>query len=279
MRGVVYADVLVLVNAVIGFLLLRCTTRLAGLAYRRWRAALGGLLAGGSALLLLLPPLPGWAVWGLKLASACLIVLAAFGAPGARGFLRALAWYAALNTLLCGVVFAALYYGVAGGIEVHNLTLYFNVPPLLLIGCVLAVYFAMRLYEAAFGRPGARESAPFSVQLECGGCVRLHGVAMVDTGFHVRDPIAGRPAFLLSYPSVKSALPPPLARALEAYFASGALTSPLFLVPVKTAGGVRAFPALRAQGLRVGGERRGEQTALFSPQVLADGGCDAIVGP
>ena len=68
MRGVVYADVLVLVNAVIGFLLLRCTARLAGLAYRRWRAALGGLLAGGSALLLLLPPLPGWAVWGLKLA-------------------------------------------------------------------------------------------------------------------------------------------------------------------------------------------------------------------
>ena len=131
MRGVVYVDILFLVNAVIGLFLLRCTARLAGREYSAWRMALGGMMAGAASLALLLPPFPAVLVWGLKAAEACLIVLAAFPPGGLRCFFKTLWWYAALNVLLSGVVFAALYYGVAGGIEVNNMALYFNVPPLL----------------------------------------------------------------------------------------------------------------------------------------------------
>ena len=148
MRGVVYVDILFLVNAVIGLFLLRCTARLAGREYRAWRMALGGMMAGAASLALLLPPFPAVLVWGLKAAEACLIVLAAFPPGGLRCFFKTLWWYAALNVLLSGVVFAALYYGVAGGIEVNNMALYFNVPPLLLIACVAGVYCACLLYTS-----------------------------------------------------------------------------------------------------------------------------------
>lgn len=88
MRGVVYVDILFLVNAVIGLFLLRCTARLAGREYRAWRMALGGMMAGAASLALLLPPFPAVLVWGLKAAEACLIVLAAFPPGGLRCFLK-----------------------------------------------------------------------------------------------------------------------------------------------------------------------------------------------
>ena len=75
MRGVVYVDILFLVNAVIGLFLLRCTARLAGRECRAWRMALGGMMAGTASLALLLPPFPAVLVWGLKAAEACLIVV------------------------------------------------------------------------------------------------------------------------------------------------------------------------------------------------------------
>lgn len=86
------------------------------------------------------PQLPPVLLWVLKAAEACIIVLAAFPVGSLRCFFKTLWWYAALNVLLSGVVFAALYYGVAGGIEVNNMAVYFNVPPLLLIACVAGVY-------------------------------------------------------------------------------------------------------------------------------------------
>ena len=182
MRGVVYVDILFLVNAVIGLFLLRCTARLAGREYRAWRMALGGMMAGAASLALLLPPLPAILMWGMKAAEACLIVLAAFPPGGLRCFFKTLWWYAALNVLLSGVVFAALYYGVAGGIEVNNMALYFNVPPLLLIACVAGVYCAVRVVDLCFGRPQRAQHVPFAAGFG-GTCVR--GLALLDTGCSV----------------------------------------------------------------------------------------------
>ena len=76
MRGIVYVDILVLVNGVIGAFLLRCAARLCGCRAEGWRFLLGSAAAGLSSLILLLPPLPDAVLWLLKLGSAALIVLA-----------------------------------------------------------------------------------------------------------------------------------------------------------------------------------------------------------
>lgn len=157
--------------------------------------ALGGALAGTASLALLLPQLPPVLLWVLKAAEACIIVLAAFPVGSLRCFFKTLWWYAALNVLLSGVVFAALYYGVAGGIEVNNMAVYFNVPPLLLIACVAGVYCAVRLVELCFGRPQRAQHVPFAASF---GGVCVQGLALLDTGCSVRDPVSGQEAFLLS---------------------------------------------------------------------------------
>ena len=66
MRGVIYVDILFFVNALIGYFLLRGAALLAGRIAADWRIFLGAAAAGLSSLLLLLPPLPQWLMWGGK---------------------------------------------------------------------------------------------------------------------------------------------------------------------------------------------------------------------
>ena len=232
---------------------------------------------------LLLPQLPPALLWGLKAAEACIIVLAAFPPGSLRCFFKTLWWYAALNVLLSGVVFAALYYGVAGGIEVNNMAVYFNVPPLLLIACVAGVYCAVRLVELCFGGPQRAQHVPFAASF---GSVCVQGLALLDTGCSVRDPVSGQEAFLLSLPLVKSALPAQLNAQLQAFLEQGQLSSEpyaLRLVPTQTALGVRALPAVTVQWLTLGDKKRKKPCAArwrcSHPEPFADGAFSAIVSP
>ena len=104
MRGVVYVDILFFVNALIGYFLLRAAMQLSGAAAPDWRIYLGAGAAGFASLLLLLPPLPSWLMWGAKLGSAVLIVFTGFPVHSVRGFLKCCFWYVLLNLTLSGVV-------------------------------------------------------------------------------------------------------------------------------------------------------------------------------
>lgn len=281
MRGVVYVDILFFVNALIGYFLLRAAMHLSGVAAPGWRIYFGAAAAGLSSLLLLLPPLPVWLMWGAKLGSAVLIVFIGFPVHSVRGFLKCCFWYVLLNLTFSGVVLAAVWYGAAQNIRTNNLAVYFNVSPLLLIGCITGMYLAVQLCAWAFGRPQKTRTAPFAAQFEEG---RVEGLALVDTGFSVVDPITGAPAFLLSFPAVRDVLPPGLVRTLSLYFDDGAIEAggiPLRLIPTKTAAGTRALPAVRVRELCVGGSgagaRYGQVCAVFTPERLADGSFCAIV--
>ncbi len=278
MRGVVYVDILVLVNGVIAAFLLRCTARLCSCQSPGLRLLAAGVLAGLSSLVLLLPPLPAAAVWALKLAGLASIVAMAFPWQGMRWYLRAVFWYVALNMLLSGAVLAAVYYGAAGSVETNNLTIYFNISPLGLVGCVTTVYLAMRMCLWSFGRPAAHPAASFAVWF---GTRQVCGMALLDTGLSLHDPVTGEEAFLLSYPALAEKLPAELSAKLLTYFQSGRLEAPLRLVPAQTAAGIRALPAARADRLLLQEEGRLQAQratlAVFTNEALGGGQFGAAV--
>ena len=77
---VIYVDTLFLLNAIVDYLLLLCSARLAGERLSRLRFALGALLGGLYAVALFLP---GFGFLGrplCRLSAAVLMVLTAFGA-------------------------------------------------------------------------------------------------------------------------------------------------------------------------------------------------------
>ena len=282
MRGVVYVDVLFFTNALIGWCLLRCSASLTGSAFRPLYLFGGGVLAGLSSLMMLLPPLPGWSMWMLKGLSAVLIVAVAFPKSSWRTMGKNLLWYLALNLLLSGVVLFALYYLEPKGIQLYNMTLYFNVSPLLLIGSVTATYLLLQALTFFFGRPKEQVILPFRTLVNR---QKIEGKALWDTGYQIRDPISGANTFLLSFPQIRAQLPKALEMAISDYFCTGMLHegAGIRLVPARTATGLRVLPAVKAPLTLWMRERWCETTAIlavFTPEALGENGAfTALVNP
>ena len=107
---VIYVDTLFLLNAIVDYLLLLCSARLAGERLSRLRFALGALLGGLYAVALFLP---GFGFLGrplCRLSAAVLMVLTAFG--GCRRLLRQVVIFFLLSCAFGGGVLAI---GLLGG--------------------------------------------------------------------------------------------------------------------------------------------------------------------
>lgn len=284
MHGVVYVDILVLVNAILAYFLLKATAFFAVRPQKPIRLCVAAFLAGLSALTLLLPPLATWFMAPIKLLCAFVVALAAFGFGGWRAFGKTVFWYITLNALLGGVVAAAVFYG-ANTMQYRNFSLYLHISPVLLIFCVLGTYAAVQLCSFVFGRPKPQQQTAFLLWITS-EAPPVEGMALLDTGMHLKDAVTGKEAMLLSLPSVKTQLPEQTAAAVQSYFQTGMLAQhepPLRLMAVKTATGMRVLPVLCGVRLTLRTVAK-EKTfaaplAAFSEETLADGSYQAVISP
>lgn len=248
---VIYADILLAVNWWVDFLLLLLVRRMTGAGAAGWRVALGGLAGAVSCGLILLPPLPVWLTLAAKLVAAAAMVLVAFGFERWRVFARRLLWLFALSAGLAGLC-AALYFYVAPiGFYVFNGTVYYAVPPLLLVGLTVVCYALLWLWERLL-RHRAATDAEYTVTVTHGGrCVRMH--CLYDSGNHLTEPFSGWPVLVA-----------------ERYVAARLLAVPQSIadispdetawrvVPFDSIGGEGALPAFLPERItvRVGDEER-----------------------
>lgn len=287
MKTVIYLDELLLVNFLIAAFLLPGTGLLCGASCRTPRIVCGAVLAAASSLLLLAPRLPFALQLAVKALCAAACVRAAFPYRGMRPFLQACAWYLALNLTLAGLVTARLMAQSTPLLQTNNLMLYLNVSPLLLLGCVAAVYSILRLVLWCFERPrpGAAATLGFQV-LES----RVSVQAFCDTGLAIGGELAGLPGVMVACGAVQDQLPQALAQYLAEFFASappGGLPLPqpdwkLRLLACETAAGQGIFPAVPAYDvwLRQNGQRQacGKAMVIFCKGGFPYG-CGAAYGP
>ena len=283
MKIVVYLDILLVTNFIAGYFLLRAAGWLAGAACTAPRALAGAALAAASTLILLAPALPAPLGFAYKLASAALVTLAAFGWHGLRPFLRAGAWFFALNLGLAGLALLGLQRGGMNGVRVHNLTVYADLSPMVLVLSVLAVYLAVRLVLLVFGPPADQE--PWQLELRLAGS-EIRVQAYYDTGFFLRDPVGGRQTLLVSWPGAERQLSDEVNAFLRGYFSGQNPLPPeglgLRLVPCSGAAGSAVLPGLTAAGARLTGQGRTltarNVTAVFTAEPLRDGQFQALFG-
>ena len=277
MKTVIYLDVLLLVNFVVGYLLIRAAGFACGRCPPFGRNLLGGCAAALTTLVLFLPPLPGALQLLLQLAGAAAVVRAAFPWPGRRCFLRLLGWYFGLNMGLAGLLLLGLQKGLLPGAATNNLAFYLAVSPGLLFSACAVVYLAVRL--AALLRPPPGEETAQA-------CIHFPEKELVlrtlrDTGFSAREPATARPVLLVSLPAVERLLPAPAAGYLSDWFAGRAAQPPpgypLCLVPLQTAAGPLLAPAFRLPAT-LGGRSLGRLPVAFTPCSLG-GDWQALAGP
>ena len=284
MKTVIYLDVLLLVNFLVAYLLLRAVGFLCGAPPGFLRTCAGAVPAALSTLILLAPPMPAAACILYQAVSAAGICRAAFPFRGWRGFARQTVWYFLLNMGLAGAVLLALSRDLPLGVQTNNLAVYWAVSPTLLVGSAAGVYFVLRLVLALFGAPKDTENWQLRLSLNGANAPPLN--ALLDTGFLLRDPLSGQSPILVSYNSLRGTLPPAISVFLERYFAGGCPEFPpgipVRLIPCKTAGGMRTLPAVGGFFARLSGPgnpRQAERVlVVFTDQTLADGSVQALFG-
>ena len=244
-KTVIYLDVLLLTNFVLGALFLLAAGLVSGQRCSGGRALCGAAVAAASSLALLAPTVP-WSVGLLyKGGTGALAVAAAYGWPGWRAFVRLLAWFWLLNLMLTGAVLLP-----GARMEVNNLSVYLPLSPEVLLVSAGCVYGGLTL---ALHLLGDGKKACFPAELEIAGVV-LPVRAFHDTGFGVREPLSGCGVVLVRFAAVEARLPPALRTYLkETFSGSGILPPPelgVRLVPCDTVAGHCLLPAVPAQALR-----------------------------
>lgn len=285
MKSVVYVDVLLLVNFLAGYILLRAAGRLAGACAPFGRTLAAAAAAAFSTLILLAPPLHLALQLIYKLATAALVARCAFRWQGYRPYLRQIAWYFFLNLGTAGAVILGIYQFNFAGLETNNLTVYVDLSPLVLLASVVCVYLSIRVILLLFGSPVPQQF--WQITLEIAG-ETLHLQALCDTGFFIKDPMNGRQILLVSYPAVKKQLPNAVRIFLEKCFAETVWPLPpkgvqARMVQCGTVAGGRLLPGLLAAQLTAKREAQSVQnrdvTVAFSPELLADGRFEGLFGP
>ena len=95
---IIYADILIVINLAVDYLVLFGTARLAGTQFLRLRALVAAAIGAGYSLCVLFP-LPQWVLWLSRLAVSVAMVLICFGKRKVCELIRLLAIF-----YLCGFV-------------------------------------------------------------------------------------------------------------------------------------------------------------------------------
>ena len=191
MRTVIYLDVLLLVNFVVGAAFLLAAGLLCGACCSPLRLVGGAGAAAVSSLALLAPTAPWPLALTYKGTSAALCVAAAYGWQGARNTARLTAWFVLLNLTLTGALFLP-------GAACNNLSFYLPVSPGLLLASTAGVCGVVEGVLHVLGRSGP---ACFGAELSVAGQVVPLSV-FCDTGFHVQEPLSGRAVVLVRLDAV-----------------------------------------------------------------------------
>ncbi len=205
---VVYVDSVFVLNALMDYLLLLATARLAGVPLRRKRYLLAALLGGAYAVGVFLPGGGFLAATPAKLAAGALLALLAFG--GEEKLLRLTLLLFAVSCALAGCVLA-LGLLTGGGVPAVNGVFYTDVDARVLLVAAGAAYLILTVVFRAAAKHGVGGTLlPVRV---CVGGRTAELTALWDSGNALRDP-AGTPVLVVARGALDGVLPKEAGRLL-----------------------------------------------------------------
>lgn len=275
---VIYMDTLFLLNAIMDYLLLLASARLAGEELHRGRMLLGAVLGGLYASAVFLPGM-GFLLHPMcKIAAAVLMVLV--GLSGCRRLLRQILIFLALACAFGGGILAIELLG-GRGLSLSHGVVYSGMDLKIVLLSAAGCYAVLTLVFQRVGRHSALHGELVPVQFSLQGR-RVSLLALADTGNTLTDPVSGRAVIVAEGESIAKLFPSESAPDRADLSAPADALSRLNAGPLR--GRFRLLPyravgvecglllAVRADRVTVGGEDRGSMLIALSPTPVSDGG-------
>lgn len=282
----IYVDTLFLLNAVVDYLLLLASARLAGEPLRRLRFALGAVLGGLYAVAIFLPGCSFLSHPLCRAASALLMMVAAYG--GSRRLLRQGILFVALTCAFGGGVVAI---GLMGGtgLSLGGGVFYSPMDLKMVLLSAAVCYLVVTMVFRRLGRHTASGGELARAVLRLGER-RVELTALVDTGNTLTDPVSGRGVMVAEGEAARALFPrdhrpdrqdfTDPAGAVER-LGTGVWRGRFRLLPYRAVGVDRGLLlAVRADSLELDGSEKGPVLVALSPTPVSDGGgYRALIGP
>lgn len=247
MTGVIYADVLFVVNVYITYALLMLTALFLGIAPERMRIFLASIIGGLSSFIIFIPHISDIFSGLIRLVLCQCFCLVAFSFKGIRQLVRQCAVFLGVNFLFAGLMFALWYFVSPSAVYYNTGVVYFDIDTLSLVIITAVCYFAIKIF-GIFTRMRTPKNILYDVDVYISGD-KFSLKGFLDTGNNLKDPFTSADVIIVSRDAVEKYFPK------DKSISEIAENSPLKIryLPCNTVSGSRLLPVFKADKVRIKG--------------------------
>lgn len=147
---VVYADILLTVNLIVDFILLKITLKILKITPKIKRILFACIVGSVFSLYIFLPQSPLLIELSVQFSMSCVLILICIGFGSFKRFIRAVTTLFCVTLIYGGSMIALWQLLKPSGMVINNSVVYFNISPLILISSTVLGYFLYIVFQKLF---------------------------------------------------------------------------------------------------------------------------------
>ena len=247
MTGVIYADVLLILNTYINYAILILTALFLHISVSRLRVLIAAVIGGICSLIVLLPFCSEVVLGFLRLFLCIALPIVSFDYRGIKPLVKQIGVFLSVNFLFAGIMFALWYFVSPSAVYYNTGIFYFDMEPLSLAVLTAVCYLAVRIFRKIIDLKAPKNTL-YDVCLTIKG-EEFYLKGFLDTGNNLKDPFTGADVVIVSR------------NALEKYFPENKTMSEIIEVsplkirylPCVTVSGSKLMPVFRCDEMKIKG--------------------------
>ncbi len=247
MTGVIYADVLFVINVYITYALLMLTSLFLGIIPARMKIFLASIIGGLSSFIILVPDISDIFSGLIRLALCQCFCIVAFSFRGVRQLVRQCAVFLCVNFLFAGLMFAIWYFVSPSAVYYNTGVVYFDIDTLSLMIITAVCYFAIKIF-GMFSRMRTPKNILYDITLYIAQD-KFQMKGFLDTGNNLKDPFTSLDVIVVSRDAVEKYFP--LDKSISEIIGESSLK--IRYLPCNTVSGSRLLPIFKADKVRIKG--------------------------
>jgi len=260
---VVYVDILITINFMIDFIIIRLAALFGGMRVSVFRCALGAFIGALSSLIVFVPAISSLGLFIFKIAVCVIMATASFTPVSAKKLAKMVVILCAISFIMSGVFTFISDSFLRDRMSVYRGTVYFDIGlPAMLLSVTCAYIAVMFLAKILKSRFSADTECALTITTKYGSCI---ADAIIDTGCSVTEPFSGEPVIICDSKIVFNIVP-------QSFFEG----TNFRLVPFKTINGTGMLKAFRSEYVVISTDRyryRKEGVFIAAGET---GGCTVI---
>lgn len=194
LKTVIYADILVVINIIVNYLLLRACAAFTGFGFKAWRFLAASAAGGFFSLIIFVENISVWLNILLKTFFCIIMILIAFNIKSVKAFFKCTAAFLAVNFAFGGIMLAVCTALLPNSAAYHNGVVYFDIDIVTLTVAATACYCILSLISR-FTKSRVPQQSIYSIKITYEGKV-VEGKALFDSGNSLCDCFSGRPVII-----------------------------------------------------------------------------------